>query len=100
MWLSASLCLLLAASPAVTFAPGSATAKLLAETRISSAQARSIALQRVVGAVLAEELEQAGTRWVYTFEIRPIRVEQGVQVVQVDAVDGSVVSQTRKGRGR
>lgn len=96
MLVHAGLLLLLAATPMVSFAPGSATATLLAEARISAAQARSIALQAVTGSVLAERLERAGTRWVYTFEIRPIHVERGDQVVQVDALDGKVVLHARR----
>jgi Peptidase propeptide and YPEB domain len=61
-------------------------------TRIDSMAARSTALAKVPGGqIVKQELEQEHGRLVYSFDIKR-GGETGVQEVQVDARDGSVVS--------
>jgi uncharacterized membrane protein YkoI len=76
--------------------PGSAakqeTAGLSDSARIDATSARTSALAQVPGgSVVKEELEQENGRLVYSFDIKK-GAEPGVQEVQVDARDGSVVS--------
>ena len=70
-----------------------ATDSTLGDTgKIDLATARRTALAKVPSAtVLSEELEQEGGRSVYSFDLRRPSVA-GVEEVQVDAHDGSVVS--------
>src|SRR3954469_18695148 len=68
------------------------TAGLSDSATIDATTARATALARVPdGSVLKEELEQENGRLVYSFDIRK-GAEPGVEEVQVDARDGSVVS--------
>jgi hypothetical protein len=76
--------------PSATQAP-SASAALSDSARIDSATARNTALAKVPhGKVVSEELEQENGRLVYSFDIQGSR--PGIEEVQVDARDGSVVS--------
>jgi hypothetical protein len=60
--------------------------------KIELATARQTALAKVPGAkVVSEELEQEGGHLVYSFDLRP-KSGSGIEEVQVDAHDGSVVS--------
>lgn len=72
--------------------PATPYAAFMADTRISEAQARAIAVQAFPGDVLASSLERADTRWVYAFTIRPLRPDWRSHTVQVDARDGSLVA--------
>ena len=77
-------------------APGTAlkeeTASLPDSARVAMAAARSTALARVPGGqVVHEELERENGRLIYSFDIKK-GPESGVEEVQVDARDGSVVS--------
>ena len=59
---------------------------------IDSMVARSTALAKVPGGhVVKEELEQEHGRWVYSFDMKK-GTETGVEEVQVDARNGSVIS--------
>lgn len=82
------------------FTPGSATETLLAEARISHAQARAAALRACAGSVIADSLERVTTGWVYSFEIRPILPTHGLVVVRVDARDGTIAAVLHPGDRR
>jgi len=74
---------------------------LSGQARVSDANARVLALQRVRGGKVVEaELEEERGRLVYSYEIR---VSDGRGVVEIDATTGAVVSEQRKqphdGRG-
>jgi hypothetical protein len=60
--------------------------------RIDTATARATALRKVPGGkIVKEELEQENGRLIYSFDIKK-GAASGVEEVQVDARDGSVVS--------
>jgi uncharacterized membrane protein YkoI len=68
------------------------TATLSDSASIDSTAARATALAKVPGGkIVKEELEQENGRLVYSFDIKK-GAETGVEEVQVDARDGSVVS--------
>lgn len=69
------------------------TAKLDTSTaKVDSATARRTALAKVPGGkILQEELEREGGKLIYSFDIKS-GTKPGVVEVQVDALDGSVVS--------
>jgi hypothetical protein len=67
---------------------------LLVRARVTDANARVIALQRVPGGRIAEaELEEERGRLVYSYEIR---VADGRGFVEIDARTGAVLSEQRK----
>ena len=69
-----------------------ATAALSDSARIDTATARATALRKVPGGkIVKEELEQENGRLIYSFDIKK-GAATGVEEVQVDARDGSVVS--------
>jgi hypothetical protein len=68
------------------------TAALSDSARIDTATARATALRKVPGGkIVKEELEQENGRLIYSFDIKK-GAATGVEEVQVDARDGSVVS--------
>jgi peptidase YpeB-like protein len=68
------------------------TAALSDSARIDTATARATALRKVPGGkIVKEELEQENGRLIYSFDIKK-GAASGVEEVQVDARDGSVVS--------
>ncbi|HEY8196716.1 MAG TPA: PepSY domain-containing protein [Gemmatimonadales bacterium] len=68
------------------------TAGLSDSATIDATSARTTALAQVPGgSIVTEELEQENGRLVYSFDIKK-GAELGVEEVQVDARDGSVVS--------
>jgi hypothetical protein len=72
------------------------TAPLPDSARVDSAAARRTALAKVPnGRVLQQELERDGGRLVYSIDIKS-GTKPGVEEVQVDALDGSVVSVTHE----
>jgi hypothetical protein len=67
-------------------------AALSDSAKVDSATARRTALAKVPnGKILQEELEREGGRLIYSFDIKS-GTKPGVEEVQVDALDGSVVS--------
>jgi uncharacterized membrane protein YkoI len=84
---------------ASTSAPPSVTqpsASLPDSAKISLAAARTTALAKVPnGKIISQELEQENGRLVYSFDIRQGSAP-GIEEVQVDARDGSVVSVERE----
>jgi hypothetical protein len=68
------------------------TATLSDSAGIDTATARATALRKVPGGkIVKEELEQENGRLIYSFDIKK-GAASGVEEVQVDARDGSVVS--------
>lgn len=69
------------------------------QAKIPMAEARAKALSLVPGSVVAEELEQEGGRWIYSFEIKPKgETRKIVKEVNIDADTGAVVGiETEKG---
>jgi uncharacterized membrane protein YkoI len=68
------------------------TAGLSDSARIDATAARTTALSKVPGGqIVKEELEEENGRLLYSFDIKK-GAEPGVEEVQVDARDGSVVS--------
>jgi uncharacterized membrane protein YkoI len=68
------------------------TAGLSDSAKVDAATARSTALGKVPGGhIVKEELEQENGRLIYSFDIKK-GTNPGVEEVQVDARDGSVVS--------
>lgn len=73
------------------------TSGLSADAKVDSATARRTALTKVPGGkVEKEELEREGGKLVYSFDIKN-GTQPGIDEVQVDAVDGSVVSVKHEG---
>jgi uncharacterized membrane protein YkoI len=71
-------------------------AGLLAQVKVSEANARLIAMQRVPGGRIVEaELEEEGGRLLYSYEIRAANGRDVVEV-QIDARTGAVVSEARE----
>jgi hypothetical protein len=67
---------------------------LVEQARVSDANARVLALQRVPGGRVVEaELEEERGRLVYSYEIR---LADGRGVVEIDATTGAVVREQRK----
>lgn len=65
---------------------------LSAEAKVNPETARRTALAKVPeGKIAKEELEREGGKLVYSFDIKA-GTQPGIDEVQVDAVDGSVVS--------
>ena len=65
---------------------------MAAESKVDPGTARSTALARVPGGKIEKaELEREGGKLVYSFDIST-GAKPGIDEVQVDAVDGSVVS--------
>jgi uncharacterized membrane protein YkoI len=60
--------------------------------RLSEAEARTIALERVPGTVVDADLEREKGVWVYEFEIQPTATGVPKQEVLVHADDGTIVS--------
>jgi uncharacterized membrane protein YkoI len=68
------------------------TSGLSAEAKVNPETARRTALAKVPGGKIEkEELEQEGGKLVYSFDIKT-GTKPGIDEVQVDAGDGSVVS--------
>jgi hypothetical protein len=65
---------------------------LAARARVTEQQARATALSEVPGGeIAAGELEEEGGKLIWSFDIR-VDGQSGVEEVQVDALDGTVVS--------
>ncbi len=74
----------------------SARAKLAAEAKVSLKDARATALAKVPdGKVVKHELERENGKLIYSFDIR-VPGKPGIEEVQVDAINGDVVSQTHE----
>ena len=69
--------------------------KLAREAKITLDQAREIALKRMPGKIESEELERERWVLVYSFDIR---TKKGITEVQVNAVNGRIVSVERESR--
>lgn len=68
------------------------TTGLSADAKVDPATARRTALAKVPGGKIEkEELEREGGKLVYSFDIMT-GAQPGIDEVQVDAIDGSVVS--------
>ncbi len=68
------------------------TSGLSADAKVDPATARRTALAKAPGGKIEkEELEREGGKLVYSFDIKT-GTQPGIDEVQVDAVDGSVVS--------
>lgn len=67
-----------------------------ADSRISMAAARTIALARVNGTVTKQEYERKGARWIYEFYIRDSRGE--TFEVYVDAENGEITKVESRSR--
>jgi uncharacterized membrane protein YkoI len=62
------------------------------QPKIPMAEARAKAMVLVPGALIAEELEQEGGRWIYSFEIKPKgETRKIIKEVNIDADTGAVV---------
>jgi uncharacterized membrane protein YkoI len=60
--------------------------------KLTIAQARKIALDKVPGELVHDELEREKGRWIYSIEIRPTgETRKRITEVNVDAVSGAVV---------
>jgi len=66
-------------------------AELKKDAKVSIEDARSTAVKRVPGEIKEEELEKENGKLVYSFDIQATG-EKGITEVQVNAVDGSIVS--------
>lgn len=67
-----------------------------AKPQIDSATAQATALAQVPGGeVTAVELEEEGGRLIYSFDIK-VEGQEGIEEVQVNAVDGTVVSKVHE----
>jgi uncharacterized membrane protein YkoI len=79
---------------ALSIAPGArAQGKVHHTPKVSLTEARTKALAVVGGTVLAEELEQEGGRWIYSFEIKPKgETRKIVREVNIDADTGAIVN--------
>lgn len=76
---------------AMLLSSGSAFAKH--QAKLSLGEARAIALAKVSGKVVHEELEKEKGRWIYSFEIRPTgETRKLVKEVNLDADTGAVVA--------
>ena len=62
---------------------------LAKEAKITMKQARDAALKAAPGKIKEEELERENGKLVYSFDIR---TKEGTKEVQINAIDGSVVS--------
>jgi hypothetical protein len=72
---------------------------LLGQARISDAQARAIALQRVPGGRIVDaELEDEGGTLIYSYELRAAN-GRGTVELEIDARTGAVLSEEREGAG-
>jgi uncharacterized membrane protein YkoI len=68
-----------------------ACAKEQHQARFPLEAARAKALSIAPGAVVSEELEQEGGRWIYSFEIKPTNEKQKlVKEVNIDADTGAL----------
>ena len=77
-------CSLMAALPVFAKAPP--------HVKITMEQARAIALQKVPGKIVHEELEREKGRWIYSMEVRPVgETGKHVKEVNLDANSGEVV---------
>ena len=76
----------------VLVVPSIACAKELHQARFPLEAARTKALSLVPGAVVSEELEQEGGRWIYSFEIKPSSEKRKlVKEVNIEADTGALV---------
>ena len=67
-------------------------AKLASEAKVSMKTARATALAKVPGGkIVAAELERQHGKLIYSFDIR-VAGKSGIEEVQVDAINGDVVS--------
>ena len=74
------------------FAAGASQAKLMSEAKVSEAQAKTTALQKVPkGVVESAELEKEKGKLVWSFDISQPSAK-GVTEIQVDAITGKIVS--------
>lgn len=80
------------AAAAPVSAHAHAKAKLATQAKVSMKTARATALARVPGGkIQAAELEREHGKLIYSFDIR-VPGKPGIEEVQVDAVNGDVVS--------
>ena len=76
---------------AKTRAKASADSALAAEAKVDMKTARATALAKVPGGkIQSEELERENGKLIYSFDIR-VKGKSGIDEVNVDAMDGSVV---------
>jgi uncharacterized membrane protein YkoI len=81
-----------AATPAATTAKHETAAQLKKEAKVTEKAARATALAQVPGGkVRKHELERENGKLVYSFDIAT-KGKAGIDEVQIDAMDGSVVS--------
>src|SRR5262245_49072094 len=75
-----------------TRAKASADSALAAEAKIDMPTARATALAKVPGGkVQSEELERENGKLIYSFDIK-VKGKSGIEEVNVDAMDGTVLS--------
>lgn len=76
----------------VLLVPSIACANEQHQARFPLEAARTKALSFVPGAVVSEELEQEGGRWIYSFEIKPLNEKRKlVKEVNIEADTGALV---------
>jgi uncharacterized membrane protein YkoI len=87
-----------AAASMANAAGSSSAADLLAEAKVTEAQATATALAKVPqGKVKSAELERENGKLVWSFDIAQPRVS-GVMEIQVDAMSGAIVSVKKETR--
>ena len=89
----ASLCLVavLGVTPLMASNVSNEQAKMQKEAKVTMAHAREIAMKKVPGGKIdSAELEREHGKLIYSFDIKTAR--PGVTEVQVNAIDGSIVS--------
>jgi hypothetical protein len=92
MW---CLVTVLGVSPLLASNVSNEQAKMQKEAKVSMAHARGIALKKVPGGKIdSAELEREHGKLIYSFDIKTAR--PGVTEVQVNAIDGSIVSVTHE----
>ena len=95
MKLTTAICTATAAFAMVmphAFAAEASQASLMAEAKVSEAQAKSTALGKVPnGAIKSFELEKENGKLVWSFDISQPSIK-GVTEIQIDAITGKIVS--------
>jgi uncharacterized membrane protein YkoI len=71
---------------------GTALAKSPPAVKLTMEQARAIALGKVAGTIVHDELEKEKGRWIYSIEVRPTgETGRRVKEVNLDANTGEIV---------
>lgn len=90
-----TLAAVLGVSPLMASSVSNDQAKMQKEAKVSMAHARELALKKVPGGkVDSAELEREHGKLIYSFDIKTAK--PGVTEVQVNAINGSIVSVTHE----